>query len=109
MRLNWLVITDQSVFLSFPTLQKAELPPGGPNSRRPDLSYGIDYLQKIQPHPLMGPLDLNVSHRYIGDHLRLDRIQKCYFCEKCRFGLTCQLTKNWFGNEISLNFTNSLK
>ena len=41
---------------------------GGPNSRRPDVSYGIDYLKKFKVENY-GLFDLNLSHRYIGDHI----------------------------------------
>ena len=47
---------------------KSRTESNGPNSRRPDLSYGIDYLKKINLKEY-GPIDLILSHRYIGDHI----------------------------------------
>ena len=42
------LLKDQSISL-VSHFAKSRTSTGGPNSRRPDLSYGIDYLRKIQP------------------------------------------------------------
>ncbi len=47
---------------------KSRTDTGGPNSRRPDLAYGIDYKKKIDLIDY-GPFNLNLNYRYIGDHL----------------------------------------
>ena len=49
---------------------KSRTDPGGPNSRRPDLSYGINYSKKFSL-PEYGFFDLDLSHKYIGDHIDL--------------------------------------
>ena len=56
---------DQSISL-VSHFAKSRTSTGDSNSRRPDLSYGIDYLKKFNLKNL-GPLDLNLSHRYIGN------------------------------------------
>ena len=40
----------------------------GLNSRRPDLSYGVDYTKKFNLTDY-GLFDLNLSHRYIGGYI----------------------------------------
>ena len=53
---------DQSLsFISH--FAKSRTATGGPNSRRPDVSYGIDYFKKIDFQEY-GPFDLNLSHQF---------------------------------------------
>ena len=47
---------------------KSRTDTGGPNSRRPDLSYGVDYEKKFNLKNY-GPLNVNINYRYIGDHI----------------------------------------
>ena len=47
---------------------KSRTDTGGPNSRRPDFSYGIDYFKKIRFKNL-GEYNLNANLRHIGKHL----------------------------------------
>ena len=47
---------------------KSRTDTGGPNSRRPDLSYGFDYEKKLNTNSF-GLLNLNLSYRYRGDHI----------------------------------------
>ena len=47
---------------------KSRTDSGGPNSRRPDLSYGVDYEKNLNFNKY-GTLKLNLNYRYIGDHL----------------------------------------
>ena len=47
---------------------KSRTDDGGPNSRRPDVSYGIDYSKKFKVENY-GLFDLYLSHRFIGDHI----------------------------------------
>lgn len=55
--------------LSFVThFAKSRTDTGGPNSRRPDFSYGIDYFKKIRFKNL-GEYNLNANLRHIGKHL----------------------------------------
>ena len=43
---------------------KSRTATGGPNSRRPDLSYGVDYSKKFNL-PEYGPFNLNLSQHYL--------------------------------------------
>ncbi len=58
---------DQSISVTS-HFAKSRTATGGPNSRRPDLSYGIDYSKKFNVSDY-GPFNLNLSHRYIGEHI----------------------------------------
>ena len=57
-----------TIFIFGNTLCKSRTATGGPNSRRPDLSYGVDYYKKFELKKY-GPFELNLSHRYIGNHI----------------------------------------
>ena len=84
---------------------KSRTETGGPNSRRPDLSYGVDYSKKLNSSQY-GPFDLNISHRYIGDHIDWTG-SKNEFVKSVDL-VDMSIRKNFFGNVISLNFTNLL-
>ena len=84
---------------------KSRTATGGANSRRPDLSYGIDYSKKFNLTQY-GPLNLNLSHRYIGDHVDWTG-SKNEFVKSIDL-VEMSVRKNWYGNIISLNFTNLL-
>ena len=84
---------------------KSRAASGGPNSRRPDLSYGIDYSKKFNSSPF-GPFNLILSHRYIGEHIDWTG-SKNEFVKSVDL-VDMSIKKNLFGNEISFNFTNLL-
>jgi len=84
---------------------KSRTATGGPNSRRPDLSYGVDYFKKLYLSDY-GLFDLNLSHRYIGDHIDWTG-SKNEFVKSVDL-VEMSIRKNWYGNVISLNFTNLL-
>ena len=84
---------------------KSRTATGGPNSRRPDLSYGVDYSKKLNLLNY-GLFDLNLSHRYIGDHIDWTG-SKNEFVKSVDL-VEMSIRKNWYGNVISLNFTNLL-
>ena len=77
----------------------------GPNSRRPDLTYGVDYSKKFNL-PDYGPFNLDLSHRYIGDHLEWTG-SKNEFVKSVDL-IDMSIRKNWNNNILSLNFTNLL-
>jgi vitamin B12 transporter len=77
----------------------------GPNSRRPDVSYGIDYFKKFNV-PEYGPFDLNLSHRYIGDHIDWTGSANAFV--KSVDLVDVSIRKDFYGNIISLNLTNLL-
>ena len=84
---------------------KSRTATGGPNSRRPDLSYGVDYSKKFNL-PEYGPFNLNLSHRYIGDHIDWTG-SKNSFVKSVNL-VEMSIRKDLFGNMLSLNFTNLL-
>mgnify|MGYP001166898256 CR=1 FL=1 len=84
---------------------KSRTDTGGPNSRRPDLSYGIDYSKKFNLSKY-GQFDLNLNHRFIGDHIDWTG-SKNEFVKSVDL-VDMSIRKNWYGNIISLNFTNLL-
>jgi len=86
-------------------LAKSRTATGGPNSRRPDLSYGIDFSKKFNL-PEYGPFDLNLSHRYIGDHIDWTGSKNAFV--KSVDLVEMSIKKNLYNSIISLNFTNLL-
>ena len=84
---------------------KSRTATGGPNSRRPDLSYGINYSKKINVSNY-GPFNLDLSHRYIGEHIDWTG-SKNEFVKSVDL-LEMNIRKKWYGSTISLNFTNLL-
>ena len=78
---------------------------GGPNSRRPDLSYGIDFSRKFNL-PDYGLFDLNLSHRYIGDHIDWTGSKNAFV--KSVDLVDIIIRKNWYDNVFSISLTNLL-
>ena len=95
---------DQSISL-FSHFAKSRTDSGGPNSRRPDLSYGINYSTKLS---LLGygSFDLDLNHKYIGSHIDWTG-SKNEFVKSVDL-VDMSIRKNLYGNIISLNFTNLL-
>jgi vitamin B12 transporter len=77
----------------------------GPNSRRPDLSYGIDFYKKFNLEDF-GPFDLYLSHRYIGNHLDWTGSKNAFV--KSIDLVDIVIKKNLFKDTFSINFTNLL-
>ena len=84
---------------------KSRTSTGGPNSRRPDLSYGVDYFKKFNLTEY-GQFDLNLSHRYIGDHIDWTGSKNSFV--KSVDLVEMLIKKNLYGNILSLKFTNLL-
>ena len=84
---------------------KSRTASGGANSRRPDLSYGVDYSKKLNL-PKYGLFNLNISHRYIGDHLDWNGVSNTFV--KSVDLVDMSINKNFYNNVISFNFTNLL-
>jgi len=95
---------DQS-FSIISHFAKSRTAADGPNSRRPDLTYGVDYSKKFNL-PDYGPFNLDLSHRYIGDHIDWTG-SKNEFVKSVDL-INMSIRKNWNNNIISLNFTNLL-
>ena len=65
----------------------------------------MDYSKKFNSS-LYGPFDLNLSHRYIGDHIDWTG-SKNEFVKSVDL-IDMSISKSWYGNIISLNLTNLL-
>ena len=102
--INLLLSNDQK-FSIMSHFAKSRTATGGHNSRRPDLSYGLDYEKKLNTKKF-GLLNLNLNYRYIGDHID-------WTGSKNEFVKTVDLVdlsikKKIFGNNFSLSLTNLL-
>ena len=84
---------------------KSRTDSGGPNSRRPDLSYGIDYENNLSFQKL-GPISMNLNYRYIGDHIDWTG-SKNEFVKSVDL-VDFSILKKTNGNIFSLNLTNLL-
>ena len=99
------LLIDSQKFSIVSHFAKSRTASGGPNSRRPDLSYGINYKNKIDSKNF-GPLELNLNYRYIGDHLDWTGSKNEFVKSVDLIDLT--LRKKAYGNIFSLNLTNLL-
>ncbi len=95
---------DQSISI-ISHFAKSRTATGGPNSRRPDISYGLDYSKKFKLFDY-GLFDLNLTHRYIGNHIDWTGSENAFV--KSVDLVDMSIKKDWYGNIISLNFTNLL-
>ena len=77
----------------------------GPNSRRPDLSYGLDYQNKFSISEY-GDFNFNLNYRYIGDHLDWTG-SKNEFVKSVDL-VDMSIRKNFYGNVFSISITNLL-
>ena len=96
---------ENQIFSITSHFAKSRTAAGGPNSRRPDLSYGLDYSKKFKLQKYT-PINFNLSHRYIGDHIDWTGSQNSFV--KSVDLVDMSISNNWYGNVISLNFTNLL-
>tara|TARA_B100000575_G_C23083862_1_gene624548 strand:- start:437 stop:1492 length:1056 start_codon:yes stop_codon:yes gene_type:complete len=100
-----LFFKDNQKFTIVSHFAKSRTDTGGPNSRRPDLSYGIDYEKKFN-HENFGPVNLNLNYRYIGDHIDWTGSKNEFVKSIDLLDLT--LRNRVLNNVFSLNFTNLL-
>ena len=78
---------------------------GQAQSRRPDLTYGINYLKKKLPSPF-GLINLNLNYKYTGKYIDWDGSANSK--QKSTDIIDLFLTKNLLGNTFSLKLTNLL-
>jgi len=91
-----------SLFTNFSKSRKAN---GQAQTRRPDLSYGVNYSSKIQSVQY-GPFDINLNYKYTGQFIDWDGSKNSR--QKSTNLVDLSIKKNWFGNIISISFTNLL-
>ncbi|OCW78614.1 hypothetical protein AKH19_00090 [Pelagibacteraceae bacterium GOM-A1] len=84
---------------------KSRTDTGANNSRRPDLSYGIDYEKKLLLESL-GPININLNYRYIGDHIDWTG-SKNEFVKSIDL-VDLSIRKKAYGSIFSLNLNNLL-
>ena len=96
--------TSQS-FSVFANFSKSRTISGGHQSRRPDLSYGSIFSKKFSSNEY-GSFNLNLNYKYTGNYLDWDGSKNSL--QKSTNILDMSISKNWFGNVISLNITNLL-
>ena len=91
-----------SIFTNFAKSRKTN---GQAQSRRPDLSYGINFSKKIG-NDIYSPFNLNINYKYTGQYVDWDGSQNSK--QKSTDLLDMSVSKDWFGNTISFNITNLL-
>ncbi len=84
---------------------KSRTDTNGPNSRRPDLSYGLDYFKKVKTNRF-GDFDLNLNYRYIGDHLDWTGTENAFVKSVDLVDLIIE--KDFYGTKFSMSFSNLL-
>ncbi len=100
-----LLLKNNQKFKILSHFAKSRTDTGGPNSRRPDLSYGFDYEKKLNLEDF-GPIDVNLNYRYIGDHIDWTG-SKNEFVKSINL-VDLNLRNKVSNNVFSLNFTNLL-
>ena len=78
---------------------------GQAQSRRPDLSYGLNYFNNKVPTPL-GFINLNLNYKYTGKYVDWDGSANSK--QKSTDIVDLSITKNFIGNTLYLKLTNLL-
>ena len=97
-------ILDQKISL-LSNFSKSRTDTDGPNSRRPDLTYGLDYIGKIKSEDY-GLFKLGFNYRYIGDHIDWTG-SKNEFVKSVDLA-NVFITKDFHGFDLSLGISNLL-
>ena len=84
---------------------KSRTDTNGPNSRRPDLTYGLDYIAKLKSEDY-GLFKLGFNYRYIGDHIDWTG-SKNEFVKSVDL-VNAFISKDFQGFDISLRISNLL-
>jgi len=77
----------------------------GSNLRRPDLSYGFNYIRKIA-NSKFGIINFNLNYKYIGDHL--DWTGSKNELVKSVDLMNMSINKDWLGYNFAFNISNLL-
>ncbi len=97
------LIQNNKVFSFYNIFSKSRKTNGQAQSRRPDLSYGLNYSIKKFPSPI-GDIDLNLNYKHTGKFIDWDGSANSR--QKSTDLLDLSLTKNLFGNIFSLKLSN---
>ena len=87
----------------FNIFSKSRKTNGQAQSRRPDLSYGVNYSRKILLSSV-GPFSINLNYKYTGQYIDWDGSANSR--QKSTDIVDLSLKKNLFGNTFSLKLTN---
>jgi outer membrane cobalamin receptor len=96
---------DNQRFSIFSNFTKSRKTNGQAQSRRPDLTYGANYLKKIKKGPL-GELDLNINYKYTGKYIDWDGSKNLK--QKSTDIIDISFNKYFFDYIFSFNITNLL-
>jgi len=103
---NEILLKNNNETLSFYNIfSKSRKTNGQAQSRRPDLSYGLNYSKKKLASPI-GNINLNLNYKFTGKFIDWDGSANSV--QKSTNILDMSLTKNLFGNILSLKFNNLL-
>ncbi len=92
-------------FVYFVNFSKSRKANGQAQSRRPDLSYGLNLYNKINSKKY-GPFDIILNYRYTGKYVDYDGSKNSK--QKSTDLIDLLIKKNLFGSAISLNLKNLL-
>jgi len=95
---------DQSISI-FTNFAKSRKTNKQAQSRRPDLSHGINFSKKIKTD-LYGSFNINLNYRYTGQYVDWDGSQNSK--QKSTDLVNMLISKDWFSYIISFNVTNLL-
>ena len=96
-------IKKNDIFSFYNMFSKSRKTNGQAQSRRPDLSFGFNYLKKNLPSPI-GKLSINLNYRHTGKYVDWDGSKNSK--QKTTDLLDLNITKNLIGNIISFKITN---
>jgi len=103
---NELLINRNNQTISFYTnFSKSRKANGQAQSRRPDLSYGLNLSQKIDSKNY-GSMNLILNYKHTGKYDDYNGSKNTM--QKSTDLIDLSINKNWFGNIISINLTNLL-
>tara|TARA_B100001250_G_scaffold413775_1_gene449037 strand:- start:2781 stop:4646 length:1866 start_codon:yes stop_codon:yes gene_type:complete len=103
---NELSLTKNSQSFSlFSNFSKSKKTNGQSQSRRPDLSYGVNYFKKIKKSPF-GDLNFNLNYKYTGKYIDWDGAKNS--SQKSTDILNVSINKVFFGTNLKLIISNLL-
>jgi len=92
---------ENQVISIFTNFSKSKKTSGSPQLRRPDITYGSNYLKKFVNSPI-GPFNMNLNYKFTGKHT--DTSGKV----KSTNLLDMSASKNLYGSTWNLNISNLL-
>ncbi len=96
---------DKQNFLIFTNFSKSRKTDGAAQSRRPDLTFGLNYTRKVNLD-FYSPFNINLNYKHTGKFIDYDGSRNSRQKETDLVDLS--ITKDWYGNIISLNLSNLL-